>query len=116
MPGAPEPFRIEVPEAVLADLRERLARTRWPDQIDSYGWRQGAELGTVRRYAAYWADDYDWRAAEARLNRFRQFTASVGAFASTSSTSDRRTRTRPRSSSSTAGRARSSSSTRSPRC
>ena len=71
-------FRIDVPDAVLADLGERLARTRWPDQIDGYGWRQGAELGTVRRHAAYWADGYDWRVAEARLNRFDQFTAPVG--------------------------------------
>ena len=78
MTGTPEPFRIETPEAVLADLRERLARTRWPDQIDAYGWRQGAELGAARRYAAYWADGYDWRAAESELNRLCHFTAPVG--------------------------------------
>jgi len=74
----PVPFRIEVPDGVLADLRDRLVRTRWPDQIDGYGWRQGAELGAVRRHAAYWADGYDWRASEAELNRFHHFTAPVG--------------------------------------
>ena len=78
MAVAPEPFRVDVPDAVLADLRERLARTRWPDQIEAYGWRQGAELEAVKRYAAYWADGYDWRAAEAGLNRFTHFTAPVG--------------------------------------
>ena len=71
------PFRIDVPEAVLADLGERLARTRWPDQIDEYGWRQGAELGAVQRLAAYWGNGYNWRAAEERLNRLRHFTAPV---------------------------------------
>lgn len=78
MTAAPEPFRVDVPDETLADLRERLARTRWPDQIEGYGWRQGAELGAVQRYAAYWADGYDWRAAEAGLNRLRQFTAPAG--------------------------------------
>ena len=74
----PTPFRIDVPGDVLADLRERLGRTRWPDQIDGYGWRQGAELRAVRRYAAHWADEYDWRAEETALNRLRHFTAPVG--------------------------------------
>ena len=78
MTAAPEPFQIEVPDAVLSDLGERLARTRWPDQIEAYGWRQGAELGAVKRYAAYWADGYDWRAAEADLNRLSHFTAPAG--------------------------------------
>ena len=75
---APEPFRVEVPDAVLSDLGERLARTRWPDQIEAYGWRQGAELGAVKRYVAYWADGYDWRSAEAGLNRLSHFTAPAG--------------------------------------
>ncbi len=78
MTVAPEPFRVDVPDAVLADLGDRLARTRWPDQIDAYGWRQGAELGAVRRYAAYWADGYDWRSAEAGLNQFHHFRAPIG--------------------------------------
>ena len=75
MTAAAEPFRVDVADATLADLRERLARTRWPDQIEGYGWRQGAELGAVRSYAAYWTDGYDWRSAEAGLNRFHHFTA-----------------------------------------
>ena len=78
MAVTPEPFRVEVPDAVLSDLGERLARTRWPDQIEAYGWRQGAELGAVKRYVAYWADGYDWRSAEADLNRLSHFTAPAG--------------------------------------
>ena len=78
MSSGPEAFRIEVPDRVLSDLRERLARTRWPDRIEGYGWRQGAELGAVRRYAAYWAADYDWRAAESELNRLHHFVVPIG--------------------------------------
>ena len=73
----PAPFRVDVPQDAIADLRERLGRTRWPDQIDGYGWQQGAELRAVQRYASYWANGYDWRAAEADLNRLSQFTARV---------------------------------------
>ena len=73
-----DPFRIAVPDAVLADLRERLVRTRFPDEIPGSGWGYGTNLGYMRELVAYWRDRYDWRAAEARLNRFRQFRATVG--------------------------------------
>ena len=73
-----QPFRIDVPEAVLADLRDRLARTRWPDHIGAYGWQQGTEPGYLRGLLDYWQRGYDWRAHEAVLNGFPQFTASAG--------------------------------------
>src|SRR5215813_5541566 len=73
-----EPFRIAVPDAVLADLRERLARTRFPDEIPGSGWSYGTELAYLRELLAYWRDRFDWRAAEARLNAFAQFRAEVG--------------------------------------
>ena len=63
-----EPFRIAVPDAVLADLRERLARTRFPDEIPGSGWGYGTALAYMRELVAYWRDRYDWRAAEAALN------------------------------------------------
>jgi pimeloyl-ACP methyl ester carboxylesterase len=66
------PFRIQVPEAELVDLRERLARTRWPEQVEGAGWDYGAELGAVQELAAYWRDHFDWRAQEARLNAIPQ--------------------------------------------
>ncbi|WP_435737759.1 epoxide hydrolase family protein [Cellulosimicrobium sp. PMB13] len=71
------PFTIDVPQPVLDDLRERLARTRWPSEPESDGWARGTELATVRRLAAYWADGYDWRAQEARLNRLQHVVATV---------------------------------------
>lgn len=73
MTTAIEPYRVDVPEAVLGDLRERLARTRWPDQLPGTAWAPGAPLDAVRRLCAYWAEQFDWRAVEARLNGFDQF-------------------------------------------
>ena len=58
----PRPFRIDVPDAVLTDLRERLARTRWPEPIPGTEWDYGAKVDTVRELCEYWRDGYDWRA------------------------------------------------------
>ncbi|HMH49755.1 MAG TPA: alpha/beta fold hydrolase [Candidatus Acidoferrum sp.] len=74
---APAPFTIAVPDSVLADLRERLARVRWPDEAPDAGWRYGTDLAYMKALVAYWRDGYDWRKNEAALNRFRQFTAPV---------------------------------------
>lgn len=71
------PFRVEVPDAVLADLRERLARTRFPNQVEGAGWSQGTELGYLTDLIAYWRDEFDWRAVEARLNAFDQFVTTI---------------------------------------
>jgi pimeloyl-ACP methyl ester carboxylesterase len=71
------PFRIAIPDADIADLKERLARTRWPDAVEEAGWRYGTDLDFLKRLTAYWRDGFDWRAAEARLNAFPQFTAEV---------------------------------------
>src|SRR5256885_11727906 len=68
-----EPFRIAIPESVLADLRERLSRTRFPDEIPGSGWTYGTNLAYLRELVAYWKDRYDWRAAEAALNPFPPF-------------------------------------------
>jgi pimeloyl-ACP methyl ester carboxylesterase len=71
------PFRIEVPDATLADLRERIARTRWPDEIRESGWEYGTSLHYLRELLAYWADGFDWRVQERRLNSLDHFQASV---------------------------------------
>ena len=71
------PFRIEVPQADLDDLSDRLARTRWPDELPGTGWSQGVPLGYLQQLAAYWRDGYDWRTQEARLNQFPQFTTTI---------------------------------------
>ncbi|MGQ0630368.1 MAG: epoxide hydrolase family protein [Sporichthyaceae bacterium] len=66
------PFRVDIPEADLTDLRERLARTRWPDAQTVGDWSQGIPLDYVREVCEYWATSYDWRRAEKRLNAFEQ--------------------------------------------
>jgi len=73
-----EPFRIAVSDAVLTDLRERLARTRFPDEIPGSEWGYGTALAYMRELVPYWRERYDWRAAEAALNAFPQFRADVG--------------------------------------
>ncbi len=71
------PFTIDVPDRVLADLRDRLERTRWPDQLPGTGWDYGADTAYLRELADYWQNDFDWRAQEAKLNRFAHFRAGV---------------------------------------
>ena len=88
------PFRIAVPDGDLTDLRERLHRTRWPERECVADWSQGIPLDYTRELAAYWADEYDWRAREQQLNRFDHFTTEIDGPTSISSTSARPTRTR----------------------
>jgi epoxide hydrolase len=71
------PFRIDIPQADLDDLRQRLHRTRWPDELPGVGWSRGVPLGYLKELAAYWRDGYDWRKQEARLNEFPQFTTTI---------------------------------------
>lgn len=71
------PFRIDVPDEALADLRDRLRRTRWPERETVGDWSQGVPLGYVRDLCAYWAEQYDWRATEARLNALPQFRTEI---------------------------------------
>ena len=75
--AAIRPFRIAVPEDELADLRRRLAATRWPEPETVDDWSQGVPLAYAQELARYWADDYDWRAREAALNRFPQFLTEI---------------------------------------
>jgi pimeloyl-ACP methyl ester carboxylesterase len=71
------PFRIEIPEAELDDLRDRLARTRWPAELPGVGWNRGVPLGYLKGLIDYWGTTYDWRVQEARLNQFPQFTTTI---------------------------------------
>jgi pimeloyl-ACP methyl ester carboxylesterase len=74
-----EPFTIRVPDEVLSDLRTRIRGTRWPGQAPGLAWAQGTDLEYLKRLLAYWADDFDWRAQERRLNTFKHFRAELGA-------------------------------------
>ena len=70
-------FRLHVPDAAIADLKERLGRTRWPDEPPLESWTTGSSLAYMKTLAAYWREGFDWRAAEAQLNAFPQFTVPV---------------------------------------
>jgi epoxide hydrolase len=72
-----EPFRIQFPESALDDLRDRLARTRLPDQIPDAGWDYGTERAYLSELLAYWRDEYDWHRAEAELNAFDHFLTEI---------------------------------------
>jgi len=71
------PFHIDVPEEELADLRRRIAATRWPSKELVADRSQGVQLGPLQELARYWAADYDWRKAEAELNALPQFTTEI---------------------------------------
>jgi pimeloyl-ACP methyl ester carboxylesterase len=70
-------FSIKIPEGQLRDLRERLERTRWPERETVEDWSQGVPLAYVQELCGYWADGYDWRATEARLNALPQFRTAI---------------------------------------
>jgi pimeloyl-ACP methyl ester carboxylesterase len=77
MSEAITPFRIQIPQADLADLRDRLAATRWPSDLPGVGWARGVPVAYLRELAEYWRTSYDWRAHEANLNEIPQFTTEI---------------------------------------
>jgi microsomal epoxide hydrolase len=71
------PFRVEVSDAVLDDLRERLARTRWPDEIPDSGWGYGTNLAYLQELCDHWRTKFDWRVHEDRFNRWPHFLTDI---------------------------------------
>ena len=71
------PFRVEVSDEALDDLRSRLAGTRWPGEVPGAGWSRGVPLGYLKELAGYWRDGFDWRKQEAELNQVPQFTTMI---------------------------------------
>jgi pimeloyl-ACP methyl ester carboxylesterase len=71
------PYTVAVPEEVLEDLRQRLARTRWPDEVEGAGWDYGANLAYMQELVEYWRTRFDWRAQERAINAFPHFRADV---------------------------------------
>jgi pimeloyl-ACP methyl ester carboxylesterase len=76
-PPRVERFKIDVPQAVLDDLSERLDRTRWPSQVPGTGWTYGADTAYLHELADYWQREFDWRAQEKRLNKFEHYRATI---------------------------------------
>jgi pimeloyl-ACP methyl ester carboxylesterase len=75
-----EPFSIAVPDSDLADLTERLARTRWPSEVTGSNWHYGTDLSYLQQLCTYWKDSFDWRKQERYLNQWPQFTAKVDGY------------------------------------
>ena len=71
------PFRIEVDDSAIEDLQSRLAKTRLPDQLNDISWEYGTELSLMNQLINYWTEEFDWRAQEALLNQFDQYTTEV---------------------------------------
>ncbi|MGH7453941.1 MAG: epoxide hydrolase family protein [bacterium] len=71
------PFKIQIPQATLEDLQERLRRIRWPDEIPGAGWDYGANLAYMKELINYWRTQFDWRAQEDAINQFHHFRATV---------------------------------------
>ncbi len=72
-----EPFEIAISDETLDDLRQRLAQTRWPDEMPGVGWEYGSNLDYIRELCEYWRTDFDWRAQERKLNAFHHYKSTV---------------------------------------
>jgi epoxide hydrolase len=72
-----QPFTVDVPQATLDDLAERLTRTRWPGELDGPEWEDGTSPAFMRELLEWWRTGFDWRAQEAAINRYPHFRATV---------------------------------------
>ena len=72
-----QPFQVNIPQSTLDDLQERLAHTRWPDEVEGAGWDYGTNLDYLKSLVAYWQHEFDWRVQEEKLNQYAQFRAEV---------------------------------------
>ena len=90
------PFRLDVPQSELDDLRRRLAEARLPDPLPGDGWDTGVPIHYLRTLVDHWLNSFEWRRVEADINRHDRSSPTSTASAFTSFTSDRGTKTRPR--------------------
>lgn len=72
-----QPFTVSIPDSTLEDLKDRLARTRWPDEVLDSGWLYGTNLSYLQELTNYWANEFDWRKQEAYINTLPQFTTEI---------------------------------------
>jgi pimeloyl-ACP methyl ester carboxylesterase len=78
--AAPRPFRVNIPQATIDRILNRVRETRWPARLEASDWRYGANWDYMKALAEYWTTQFDWRKAETNLNRYPQFLARVGDF------------------------------------
>src|SRR5947199_231669 len=71
------PFQINIAQAVLDDLKDRLIHTRWTDEIENSNWEYGTNLSYLRELCTYWQHTFDWRKQESYLNTFSQFKTTI---------------------------------------
>jgi hypothetical protein len=76
--SAPRPFRVDIPQATIDRILNRVRDAEWPDRLDANDWRYGTNWDYMRALTKYWVEQFDWRKAEANLNRYPQFRARVG--------------------------------------
>jgi epoxide hydrolase len=76
----PRPFRVDIPQATIDRILNRVREAQWPERLDVEDWRYGANWDYMKALAQYWVEKYDWRKAEANLNRYPQFLAQIGDF------------------------------------
>src|SRR5262245_6257426 len=76
-PSAPRPFRVAIPRSTVDRIVARVKQARWPDRLEAPDWRYGANWDYMKALADYWVTQYDWRKAEAGLNRYPQFLSKV---------------------------------------
>src|SRR5262249_21386391 len=76
-PAAIRPFRAHIPQKAVDDLRRRIAATQWPERETVADQSQGVPLATMQELTRYWATDFDWRKAEAKLNAYPQFVMNI---------------------------------------
>lgn len=72
-----KPYTISVPGSAIDDLRQRLALTKYPDELDDAGWDMGVPLSDLKNLVQHWKDKYDWRAAEREMNKLPQFVTPI---------------------------------------
>ena len=72
-----QPFSVAIPDETLADLKERLARVRWPDDFANSQWEYGTNLDYLKELVEYWRDEYDWRQHEDAINAFSQYQSTI---------------------------------------
>jgi hypothetical protein len=77
---APRPFEVHIPQATIDRILLRVREAQWPQRLDAADWRYGADWDYMKSLAQYWVDQFDWRKAEAGLNRYPQFVSRVGDF------------------------------------